>query len=235
MSDAMVLTSGRATKAWSTTRVASVSLVGAAVLFGLAWFFMPVAGVTDAEEIFRIVTPQRGAVLAASILALVASTLYVPAMIGVIRSTDLPFHSKVWRPAAVLTVGTLGLATDAIDHLLAYAMTAPGVDQSAQVEVMAWMQGPALLLISPLIASFFVGAVWLSVAFARAGAISRWNPGLYGVALGIAVVGAVLATATELISTRTVGVLTLGTVAVAQAWLGVVLWTQPRAAATAVN
>jgi hypothetical protein len=42
--------------------------------------------------------------------------------------------------------------------------------------------------------------VWLSVAFARAGAISRWNPGLYAVALGIAVVGAALATATEVIS-----------------------------------
>jgi hypothetical protein len=229
MSDTMVLTSGRATRTWSTTRVAAGSLVGAAVLFGLAWFFMPVAGVTDTEEIFRIVTPQRGAVLAASILQLVAATLYVPAMIAIIRSTDLPSHSKLWRPASVLVVGTLGLATDAIDHLLSYAMTAPGVDQSAQVQVMEFMQGPALLLISPLIASFFVGAVWLSVAFARAGAISRWNPGLYAVALGIAVVGAALATATEVVSTRTVGILTLSTVAVAQAWLGVVLWRQPRA------
>jgi len=226
MSDTMLLTSGRAKTAPSTSRVAAVSLVGAAVLFGAAWFLMPVAGVTDAQEIFRIVTPQRGLVLAASILQLVAATLYVPAMIAVIRSTDLPFHSKVWRLASVLIVGTLGLATDAIDHLLSYAMTAPGVDQSAQVDVMAWMQGPALLLISPLIASFFVGAVWLSVAFARAGAVSRWNPGLYVVALGIAVVGAALATATQMIDTRTVGILTLGTVAVAQAWLGVVLWKQ---------
>jgi hypothetical protein len=235
MSHTTLLTSGRETKARSTSLVAAVSLIAAAVLFGLAWFFMPVAGVTDAQEIFRIVTPQRGLVLAASILQLVAATLYVPAMIAVIRSTDLPFYSKVWRPASVLVVGTLGLATDAIDHLLSYAMTAPGVDQSAQVDVMAFMQGPALLLISPLIASFFVGAVWLSVAFARAGAISRWNPGLYAVALGIAVVGAALATATEVISTRTVGILTLSTVAVAQAWLGVVLWKQPRAAGTAVN
>ena len=235
MTDTVMVTSGRATKAMSTTRVASVSLIGAAVLFGVAWFLMPVAGVTDAEEIFRIVSPQRGAVLAASILALLAAVLYVPAMIAIIRSTDQPYHARVWRPAAILTVGTLGLATDAIDHLLAYAMTAPGVDQSAQVEVMAWMQGPALLLISPLFASFFVGAVWLSVAFARAGAISRWNPGLYGVALGIAVVGAALATATDLIETRTVGVLTLGTVAVAQAWLGVVLWKLPRAAGTALH
>lgn len=235
MTDTMVVTAGRAKTARRTSRVASVSLVTAAVLFGAAWFFMPVAGVTDTEEIFRIVTPQRGLVLAASILQLVAATLYVPAMIAVIRSTDLPFHSKLWRPASVLIVGTLGLATDAIDHLLSYAMTAPGVDQSAQVEVMEFMQGPALLLISPLIASFFVGAVWLSVAFARAGAISRWNPGLYAIAVGIAVVGAALATATDLIETRTVGILTLSTVAVAQAWLGVVLWKQPRTAGTTLT
>jgi hypothetical protein len=40
---------------------------------------------------------------------------------------------------------------------------------------------------------------------------------------------------TEVISTRTVGILTLSTVAVAQAWLGVVRWKQPRAAGTAMN
>jgi hypothetical protein len=117
--------------------------------------------------------------------------------------------------SSVLVVGTLGLATDAIDHLLSDAMTAPGVDQRAQLDVIAFMQGPALLLIAPLIASFFAGAVWLSVAFARAGAIWRWNPGLYGVALGIALVGAALATATK--------VLMLSTGAAAQVWLGVML------------
>jgi hypothetical protein len=106
------------------------------------------------------------------------------------------------------------------DHLLAYAMMASGVDQSAQVDVMAFMQSSALVLISPVIASFFVGAVWLSVGFAGAGTVPRRNPGLYAVALGIAVVGPALATATALVDTRTVGILTLGTVAVAQAWLG---------------
>jgi hypothetical protein len=47
------------------------------------------------------------------------------------------------------------------------------------------------------------------------------------------VVGAALATATEVTSTWTVGILTLSTAAVAQAWLGVVLWKQPHAAGTA--
>lgn len=224
MSDTLVVTPELERTTPRSSRVAAATLVVAAVVFAVAWVLMPVAGVTDAEEIFRIVTPQRGAVLASAILSLVSATLFVPAMIGIIRSRHLPYYSKVWKPASVLVVGTLGLAADAIDHLLSYAMTAPGVDQSAQVQAMEWMQGPGLLLIVPLLACFFVGAPWLSIAFARAGAVSRWNPGLYGVALGFAVGGAALATATDVISTRTVGILTLGTIAAALAWLGVVLW-----------
>ena len=136
-------------------------------------------GITDTHEIFRIVTPQRGEVLAASIMQLISAALFVPAMIGIIRNVGAPVTAKVWLPASVVVLGTLGLATDALDHLLSYAMTAPGVDQDAQVEVMEFMQGPGLLLIFPLIASFFVGMAWLSVRYAKAGAISRWIPGLY--------------------------------------------------------
>jgi hypothetical protein len=209
-----------------TSRLAAGCLIVAALLFGVAWYLMPAAGETDTLEIFRIVTPQRGAVLAAALAQLVAAALYVPAMIGIIRNRDVPFASKLWRPASLVIVGTLVLATDAIDHLLAYAMTAPGVDQAAQVDAMQFMQGPALLLIAPLIASFFAGAVWLSVAYANAGAISRRNPALYVVALVIAAGGAVLATVTDGVDARTVGVLTLWTVAAAQVWLGAVLWRE---------
>jgi hypothetical protein len=201
-------------------------LIGAATLFAIAWYLMPVPGETDVREIFRIVTPQRGAVLAAAILQLIAATLYVPAMIGIIRGNSSPSSAKVWRPASILIIGTLGLATDAIDHLLSYAMTAPGVDQNAQVQVMEFMQGPALLLIVPLIACYFVGAVWLSVAYAKAGVISRWNAALYVLALIIALGGAALVATTGLIEARLVGVLTLWAVAAAQLWLGVVLWRQ---------
>jgi hypothetical protein len=228
MTETAVSTSHLETTAPTGSRLAPASLIGAATLFAIAWYLMPVPGETDAREIFRIVTPQRGAVLAAAILQLIAATLYVPAMIGIIRGSASPFSAKVWRPASVLIVGTLGLATDAIDHLLSYAMTAPGVDQNAQVQVMEFMQGPALLLIAPLIACFFVGAVWLSVAYAKAGVISRWNPALYVFALIIAVGGAALVAATGLIDARLVGVLTLWAVAAAQLWLGVTLWRQPQ-------
>jgi hypothetical protein len=223
MTETVVPTSHLETTALKIPRRAPAWLIGAAMLFAIAWYLMPVAGETDAREIFRIVTPQRGAVLAAAILQLLAATLYVPAMIGIIRGSALPLSTKVWRPASILIVGTLGLATDAIDHLLSYAMTAPGVDQNAQVQVMEFMQGPALLLIAPLIGCFFVGAVWLSVAYAKAGAISRWNPALYVLALIIALGGAALVATTGMIDTRLVGILTLWAVAAAQLWQGVVL------------
>ena len=130
MTETAVATPHLETTAAKASRLAPMCLIGAATLFAIAWYLMPVAGETDAREIFRIVTPQRGAVLAAAILQLIAATLYVPAMIGIIRGGALPWSAKVWRPASILIIGTLGLATDAVDHLLSYAMTAPGVDQN---------------------------------------------------------------------------------------------------------
>ena len=152
MTGTAVATSHLETTAARASRLTPICLIAAATLFALAWYLMPVPGETDAREILRIVTPQRGAVLAAAILQLIAATLYVPAMIGIIRGSEMTLSAKVWRPASILIIGTLGLATDAIDHLLSYAMTAPGVDQNAQVQVMEFMQGPALVLIAPLIA-----------------------------------------------------------------------------------
>jgi hypothetical protein len=80
----------------------------------------------------------------------------------------------------------MGSAADAVLHLLAYAMTAPGLDTGSLLRVMAFMQGPGLLLLAPLILCFFVGGAWLSVALARAGIVPRWNPLLHGAAVGVA-------------------------------------------------
>src|ERR1700754_926336 len=81
----------------STVKIAGGVLVAAATVFWSAWWFMPVAGVTDTETIFELVTPHRNSVLAAAILQLIASALFVPAMIALIRSWNLPFYAKVWR------------------------------------------------------------------------------------------------------------------------------------------
>jgi hypothetical protein len=226
MSDTVLTTRPLAATARKASRFAPGCFIVAALAFAAAWYFVPSAGETDTMAIFNAVTPVRGEMLAAGILQLVAAALYVPAMVGIVRDRSVPYADKLWRPAAVLIVGTLGLATDALDHILAYAMTAPGVDQAAQVEVMQFMQGEALLLISPLIASYFVGAVWLSIAYAKAGAVSRWNPGLYAVAAVIAAGGSALAHAGDVIDSYVVGVLTMWVIAAPQLWLGVVIWNR---------
>jgi hypothetical protein len=124
--------------------------------------------------------------------------------------------------AGVLLVGAMGSAADAVLHLLAYAMTAPDVESASLVRVMAFMQGPGLLFLAPLLACFFVGGAWLSVALARARLVWRGSATLHGVAAGLAVVGGAAA-ARGFVPPRAVGLAVLACVAGAQVWVGLAL------------
>ena len=88
---------------------------------------------------------------------------------------------------------------------------------------MRFMQGPALLLIAPLVSAFFIGGAWLSVVLARRAVVSRWNPKLYAIALGVAVLPAMFARVGGA-SPRRLGLVALGSVSAAQIWIGVALW-----------
>jgi hypothetical protein len=73
------------------------------------------------------------------------------------------------RCDALLVVGACGGAADAIYHQLAYEMVRPGVDQA--------------------VTAFLFGCVALSIAPAKAKIVAKWNPLLYAVALGVALLG----------------------------------------------
>jgi hypothetical protein len=88
--------------------------------------------------------------------------------------------------ALLLAVGAMGSAADAIFHLLAYYMTAPGTDVAAMLPLMAHMQGPGLALLAPLILAFFIGAATLAVAAWRAGMVTGRNPLLHVAAVAVA-------------------------------------------------
>jgi len=206
-----------------SSRIAGVSLIAAASLFLVAWLLMPSPGVTDAQLILMLVAPQRGAVAASVIVQLLSTVLYIPAMTSVIGHSNPRLQTAVWWPASMFLVGVLGAVADAIIHLLAYAMTAPNLDPGPLVVVMRFMQGPALLLITPLIIAFFIGGAWLSMALAREGIVSRRNPSLYAIALGVGVLAALLARVGGA-SPRTLGLVALGSVSAAQIWVGVALW-----------
>jgi tetratricopeptide (TPR) repeat protein len=97
------------------------------------------------------------------------------------------------------------------------APTAPGGADCSPT-----LQGPTLLLIAPLILSYFVGAAWLSAVLAREGVVSKWNPRLYAIALGVGVLAALLARVGGA-SPQMLGLVTLGAVSAAQIWVGMAL------------
>jgi len=109
---------------------------------------------------------------------------------------------------------------DAVFHLLAYAMTMPGLEPSSLLQVMAFMQGPGLRLVAPFIASFFVGGVLLLVALRKQTLISKSGEYLYLTALGIAIAAAASG---SIVSKRTIGLLVLAAISMAQASLGLEL------------
>lgn len=192
------------------------------MLFWLAWLLMPGVGVTDAERILAGVAAARTAVAASVVAQLVSAALYVPALVGVATLPPRVAGRAVRTAAILLLLGAMGSATDAIFHLLAYAMTLPDVEPAPLVPVMRFVQGPGLLLIAPLILAFFAGSAWLSTALAHAGVVSRGSAWLHAIALAVAVGGAGLARA-GLVPARLAGLVTLLLVSAAQAWVGIAL------------
>jgi len=204
-------------------RGSGICLLGAATTFWISWVLMPGVGVTDAAQIFQGVAAARTAVAWSVATQLASAVLYVPALVTIATLRE-PWVGRAVRWAVVLLLfGALASVADAILHLLAYAMTQPGLDTAPLLVVMRFMQGPGLLAIAPLILSFFIGGVWLSVALAQKKVVSPWNPRLYAIGIGAAVVGGILSKA-DVLPSRLVGLAALGFVSAAQAWIGIALW-----------
>lgn len=194
-------------------------LAAAALLFWVAWLLMPGVGVTDPAQIFALVGNARPLVAASVVVQLLSAALYAPALVGFVSRERLGRVRGARAAAGLLLVGAMGSAADAVLHLLAYAMTGARYDADTLVGVMAFMQGPGLLLLAPLLVCFFAGGIGLSLVLRRAALVPRANPHLYTAALATAVVGGTLAAA-GLVPARAVGLAALGLVAAAQAWAG---------------
>jgi hypothetical protein len=204
------------------SRIPGTLLALAAALFWLSWLLMPGVGVTDPARIFALVASQRDAVLGSVVVQLLSSVLYVPSLLGIASDAKPGAGTAIRWGAGTLLIGAMGSAADAVLHLLAYAMTAPALDRPALLDVMAFMQGPGLRLLAPLILCFFVGGAWLSLALWRRGDVSRANPWCHAAAVAVAVAGG-LSAARGLVPPRAVGLVALGLVAGAQLWAGLAL------------
>jgi hypothetical protein len=163
-------------------------LVLAASAFWIAWLLMPGVGVTDAGRIFELVGRHRSRVLASSVLQLASAACYAPALVALASGPARARAPGLRLAATWLLVGAMGSAADAVFHLFAYEMTAPGAPQAALLPVMARMQGPGLVWILPLVACFFLGTGLLLRAALRAGPA----PGARTVWLGLGALVALL-------------------------------------------
>jgi hypothetical protein len=183
---------------------------------------MPGVGITDAQKILDGVAQQRALVSASVVVQLFSAACYAPALIGLVARPSAGSDRQMCTAAIFLLIGAMGSAADAIFHLLAYAMTAPGLDPSSFVGLMQIMQGQGLRFILPLSAAFLVGSVWLSVVLARRHLVSLWNPALHGLALGVAIAGGLLSSDVG-VSDRTVGLAVIALVVGSQIWAGAAL------------
>lgn len=192
-----------------SSRVAGVCWIAAAAGFFAAWALMPAVGITDTHEILERVAANAGAVRASVVLQLASAACYAPALVGVARLPEAAQGRALVAGAVLLLIGAMGSAADAVLHLLAVEMVAPGVERAAMVPVMERMQGPNLVLLAPLLASFFLGSLVLALGASRARLVSRWNPGLFMLAVPAAALGG--------------GLALLACVSASQAWLGAAL------------
>jgi hypothetical protein len=205
---------------------AVVCLALGSLLFFAAWVLMPGVGVTDTATIFALIGRHRSQVMVSVGVQLLSAAAYAPGVVGLLRASRAePAPSLSWG-AVLLAIGAMGSAADAIFHLVAYEMTAPGVDTSAMVPVMQALQGPDLMLLAPMIVAFFAGhgvVAWSSRKLHELGKVS-W---LLTLSVPLVLVAGAAAQRGQLLSARALGLTVLALVslslplaAVAQALQG---------------
>jgi hypothetical protein len=190
-----------------TRRAAVAWLTLASVGFWLSWLLMPGVGVTDPVRIFELVGSHRPEVLASVVLQLLSAAAYLP---GAFALAICESPARAVRVGCVLlAIGAAGSAADAIFHLVAFEMTAPGSPSEALLGVMKRLQGPDLALLLPFVAAFFAGHAVLAAAVRRRGAAGRLSFRCILFAPVAALVGARVARA-GVVSKREVGLVFLG-------------------------
>src|SRR5262249_55496575 len=142
---------------------------GSALLW-LAWALMPDAATADAAHILAAVGGARASVRASALVQLAACAALAPGVLHVAgRGTRATFAG-----GALLPVGAMGMAADAVYHQLAVEMTAPGVDASAMLPVMTAMQTRDIRSLAPLMLAYPAGAFVLVAGLVRERRASRW-------------------------------------------------------------
>lgn len=168
-------------------RITGALLVVAEALFWISWVLMPGVGVTDTMVIFALAGQSRANVFASVVLQLVSAAAFAPALVGIEAAST----SRLSRAGTVLLlVGAMGSAAGAIFHLVAYEMTAPGIDLASVAPIMRRLQGPGLGLLLPFVLAFFTGHAFLASALRKRGPSARVGAWTLALSPLVIVVGA---------------------------------------------
>jgi len=169
---------------------AGAYLVLASVAFWLSWLLMPGVGVTDTATIFALVGAHRSHVRASVVLQLLSAALYAPGIAAILAAEPARRSAAIRAGGALLAIGAMGSAADAIFHLVAYEMTAPGIALEAVAPVMRRLQGKDLALLLPFVAAFFLGHALLVAALRKRGRVATLGAYVLAAAPLIIIVGA---------------------------------------------
>jgi hypothetical protein len=203
----------------SLRHISGVFLIAAAITFWLGWMLMPEAGTADPAYILNVVAGRRTEVWWSSVVHWISSILFVLGIIGI--QNDMRVIASGWARlgAALALLGAMGVCLDGFFHLVAYYLTADGVQASAVLEPMRLLQTQGLVFLVPLLLALIIGGALYSVGLARAGVASRRPRWVFVIAIVWAVAGGVIAARTG--SGRRVVVLVfLGLVAAGYGWIG---------------
>jgi len=200
-------------------RVGGICLVGAAALFWLCWFWMPLPGTTDVELILSGVSASAERVWLSVAAQLLSSALFVPGLLAFVMAPELRESRLAFLAASLSGIGATGLAADAIYHLVAYEMVRPGVARDAMVPVMTRLQSQDLAFVAPQLLALLLGLGLVSLAASRAGLVPRANPRLHVAALAFGFAGG-MAAAFSGHGRRAVALCVLALFSVAVAWVG---------------
>ena len=200
--------------------IGGACLSAAAISFWLAWFLMPMPGTTDVAFILTQVgaTPER--VWLSVAVQMLSSALFVPGLLAFVVAVARRGSRLGFVAASLAGIGATGFAADAIYHLLAYEMVQPGVARDAMIPLMARFQSADLVFVAPQLLALLLGLGLVSLEASRAGLVPRANPRLHLGALGLAVVGGVVANATGQ-GRRPLALTVLALFSLAVAWVGV--------------
>jgi hypothetical protein len=202
-----------------TTRRGGLWLIVAAATFWPGWLLMPDAGTNDAPHILEVVRANRAAVWWSVVLHLVASVALVVGVVGVQSHSAAAGACAAQWGACLVLIGALGTCADAFFHLMAYYLTADGVEPGAVLEPMRLLQTQGVAFLAPLLLALVAGGWLYSAGLRRAGVLSSAAWWAFVAAVVTALVGgAVVAGSGQ--GRRAVSLTVLGLVALGYARIG---------------